>query len=168
MSEPVVDIYFRLNRVRTERFEYTPAPNDGTGKVTLDFSTTVRYRANNDTKEIQALCTIVGFESESKVQFFTISVSLAFGIQNYEELGIDENFLLPDDLGLTLSSVAFSTVRGILVEKLSGTVIRDFVLPVINPDEFFRASESPEPGDMDDTDSADEIEDDERDEATSK
>jgi hypothetical protein len=59
-----------------------------------------------------------------------------YHIDNLEELATpDKNNLIQmhPALGNALSSLTYSTARGILMIKLQGTALQNFVLPVINP-----------------------------------
>jgi hypothetical protein len=59
-----------------------------------------------------------------------------YRIENLEELAFPEkNKRLHLNPALTnaLSSVTYSTSRGILLTRLQGTALQHFVLPIINP-----------------------------------
>lgn len=59
-----------------------------------------------------------------------------YRIENLQELiSIDKNNLmdLQPILGNSLSSVTYSTARGILLVRLQGTALQNFILPIINP-----------------------------------
>lgn len=62
-----------------------------------------------------------------------------YHIANLEELAKpDKDSLIELDSSLSnaLSSVTYSTARGILLIRLQGTALQDFVLPIINPNEL--------------------------------
>ena len=59
-----------------------------------------------------------------------------YRIENLEELAIPEKnkrLTLNPGLSNALSSVTYSTSRGILLTRLQGTALQNFVLPIINP-----------------------------------
>jgi hypothetical protein len=59
-----------------------------------------------------------------------------YQVENLKELATpDGNNLieLHPALGNALSSVTYSTARGILLTRLQGTALQNFVLPIINP-----------------------------------
>lgn len=60
---------------------------------------------------------------------------LIYHYTNLEEVAILENNELRVDskLGFAITSVTHSTIRGVLLIKLSETVFRDFILPIIKP-----------------------------------
>lgn len=74
-----------------------------------------------------------GNESEATGNFHLIFI---YRIENLEELAIpakNNRIDLNSGLGNALSSVTYSTSRGILLTRLQGTALQKFVLPIINP-----------------------------------
>ncbi len=72
-------------------------------------------------------------ESEASGNFHLIFI---YRIENLEELAIPEKskrLNLSPGLTNALSSVTYSTSRGILLTRLQGTALKNFVLPIINP-----------------------------------
>ena len=72
-------------------------------------------------------------ETEATGNFHLIFI---YRIENLEELAIPEKnkrLNLNPGLGNALSSVTYSTSRGILLTRLQGTALQNFVLPIINP-----------------------------------
>ncbi len=64
-----------------------------------------------------------------------------YRIENFEELvttGENNRLKLNSLLANALASVTYSTSRGILLTRLQGTVLQNFVLPVINPNSLLR------------------------------
>ena len=62
-----------------------------------------------------------------------------YRIENIEELAIpDKNNLIVihPTLGNALSSVTYSTSRGILISRVQGTALQNFILPIINPNKL--------------------------------
>ncbi len=66
-----------------------------------------------------------------------------FGVDNLEKLvsresdgaGV-EKMNVNADLGNALSSITYSTSRGVLLTRFQGTALRNFILPVMNPNEL--------------------------------
>lgn len=59
-----------------------------------------------------------------------------YTIDNLEELAKPDKkkiIAIDPELGNALSSITYSTARGILLMRLQGTALQHFVLPVINP-----------------------------------
>lgn len=64
-----------------------------------------------------------------------------YRIENFEELvtiGENNRLNLNPLLANALASVTYSTSRGILLTRMQGTVLQNFVLPIINPNSLIR------------------------------
>lgn len=75
-------------------------------------------------------------ESEATGNFHLIFI---YRIENLEDLAkAEKNKRLNLNPGLAnaLSSVTYSTSRGILLTRLQGTALQNFVLPIINPNKL--------------------------------
>jgi hypothetical protein len=62
-----------------------------------------------------------------------------YRVENLEELAKPAKNNLIDlhpALGNSLSSITYSTARGILLTRLQGTALQNFILPVINPNKL--------------------------------
>jgi len=70
-------------------------------------------------------------------KYFFIVASIDFGFEGIEiEIDTDK-VTLPEGLIEYLFSISYATLRGILLEKLSGTNIDGFILPLIDAKEYF-------------------------------
>lgn len=89
--------------------------------VKADFSVNVETKSNADKIE----------EGVGNFSFVYI-----FYVDNIEELTnveSDETITIHPALGNALASITYSTSRGILMTRFQGTVLSDFILPVIDP-----------------------------------
>lgn len=80
-------------------------------------------------------------EREATGNFHMIFI---YRIQNLEELAIPEEnnrLILNSGLANALSSVTYSTSRGILLTKHSGTALQNFILPIINPNKLLHTKD---------------------------
>lgn len=87
--------------------------------VKADFSVTVSTVSSNEN------------EAMGRFEFVFI-----YHVENLNDLAIlDSNNKVELDSGLAnaLSSITYSTVRGILMTRFQGTSLENFILPVINP-----------------------------------
>lgn len=66
----------------------------------------------------------------------TYKFVLIYHCENLDELVTAENksLIVNSKLGFAISSISYSTIRGILLVKLNETVFQDFILPIIKPD----------------------------------
>jgi hypothetical protein len=55
------------------------------------------------------------------------------------------HLIIDPHLSIALSSISYSTCRGILMSRLAGTALQNFVLPIINPDKLLVKHSSPKP-----------------------
>lgn len=77
-------------------------------------------------------------ESEATGNFHLIFI---YRIENLEELVTsdrNQRLSLNPSLANALSSVTYSTSRGILLTRLQGTALQNFVLPIINPNKLLK------------------------------
>ena len=76
---------------------------------------------------------------EAKCSFL---VAFYFKVDNLIELAtLEENgFTIDSGLGNALASISYSTARGILITRLQGTGLQEFILPVISPNSLLEKS----------------------------
>ena len=73
-------------------------------------------------------------EAKGKFKFATI-----YSIENFEyltEVNEKGQIKIHPLLINSITSITYSTVRGLLISKLQGTAFNDFMLPVINPNKL--------------------------------
>jgi indole-3-glycerol phosphate synthase len=75
-------------------------------------------------------------QQEAKGMFHFVFI---YNIENLEELVTAENetYKIHTSLGNALASITYSTSRGILMTRFQGTVLSDFILPIVNPNDLF-------------------------------
>lgn len=79
-----------------------------------------------------------GNENEATCNFH---LRFIYQIQNLEDLAVPERsnrLKVNPGLANALSSVTYSTSRGILLTRLQGTALQNFVLPIINPNKLLQ------------------------------
>ena len=92
--------------------------------VKADFSVHVETKSNEDTIE------------EAVGNFSFVYVFYVDNIEELTALEKDETITIHPALGNALASITYSTSRGILMTRFQGTVLSDFILPVINPNDL--------------------------------
>lgn len=63
-------------------------------------------------------------------------IAFFFEVDNLEELaaiGPDKRIQVHSKLANAIASISYSTARGIILSRFQGTALKDFVLPVIDP-----------------------------------
>lgn len=76
-------------------------------------------------------------QEEAKGMFHFVFI---YNIENLEELIIKQKndiAKIDANLGNALASITYSTSRGILMTRFQGTVLSEFILPVVNPNDLF-------------------------------
>lgn len=92
--------------------------------VKADFSVHVETKSNEDSIE------------EAVGNFSFVYVFYVDNIEELTTLEKDETITIHPALGNALASITYSTSRGILMTRFQGTVLSDFILPVINPNDL--------------------------------
>ena len=77
-------------------------------------------------------------EKEAEARFNFVYI---YTLENYDDLietkkGKVE--LLNDNLMPAVAAISFSTSRGVLMTRLQGTAMKDYILPIINPDDLLK------------------------------
>ena len=81
-------------------------------------------------------------ESEATGSFHLIFI---YRIENLEELAIlekNKRLRLNPGLANALSSVTYSTSRGIFLTRLQGTALQNFILPIIKPNKLLQTNKT--------------------------
>lgn len=91
---------------------------NSTVKITLSIDLSVQH------------CNIANFLNDS---FFYIENLSDYIVGDGKKVEFNGSFIA------TLISIAYSTFRGILLEKCKDTVLKDFSLPIINPNKLLNA-----------------------------
>ncbi len=73
---------------------------------------------------------------EAKGEFRLAFIYKINNLQDLTKTTEEEQILVSGELDFTLASISYSTARGILLTRFQGTVFRDFILPVINPNQL--------------------------------
>jgi|SRR5690554_2276918 len=65
-----------------------------------------------------------------------------YHVENLNQLAKNEGDKLVVNGGLSssLASITYSTTRGVLMTRFQGTILRNFILPVINPNNLLKKS----------------------------
>ena len=86
--------------------------------------------------------------SEAKSDFH---IAFLYFVENMEELlevGADMKANVDAGLANAIASITYSTSRGILMTRLQGTALKDFILPVIPPNSLLKEGIIPPPANL--------------------
>lgn len=134
---PVAAEKIHLIRIQPskEYFDYQFAMADKDFKLSVAQST----KHNLDKKSFKiSLAIFLEYEGQ---KFADYLYDFIFQVENIEEYirDKDDKPLFSGNLISTLLAIAYSTLRGILHTKLADTPLKDFILPVINPNELLKS-----------------------------
>lgn len=89
--------------------------------------------------QVEIKTTSGGEQVEAQGSFHFVYI---YEVGNLEELALKtkkkDQLDVSSDLGNALSSITYSTSRGILMTRFQGTALRNFVLPVVNPNDLLK------------------------------
>ncbi len=140
--------FFDPNKLEITDFKITKgeidAPFDFDDSAILNFETNMLFDASFDADnkfvkadmgfEIESVSDNDQLESSAKFDF-----KFVFHVSNLEELIKQKNGKIIDinqNLIISIAAISFSTSRGILMTRLQGTAMKDYILPVIAPEKL--------------------------------
>lgn len=89
------------------------------------------------------VCTDSGGKNKEESDGF-FQIVFFFEIEEMEQLVKEvssKNVEIHPGLANAISSISYSTSRGILLTRFQGTALRDFILPVINPNSLLKKND---------------------------
>ena len=101
----------------------------------IEYQNNFEVKVFEDTEEIGIISTTLLKIIEINENFCELKVLSKFKIVNFKEIIIkksENSFDIPDALLLNFTTIVFGTIRGILHEKLKGTIIQNEVFPLID------------------------------------
>lgn len=103
----------------------------------FEFLTNVSFRVIPEHSSIACLITVELRVIETKEKFAELKVETQFEISPFESMVVpnqmdNSKFDIPNLLITSLSSFSISTVRGILFEKLKGTIAQNEIFPLMD------------------------------------
>ncbi len=123
------------------------APFEFDGTQIESYQTDMSFDVSFNT-EAKLLKTDIGFSIETKSTNSQKEARAKFDfvymihVKNLEELmELDEDDNLEDVehiLMNSIASIAYSTSRGVLMTRFQGTVLEDYILPIVNPNDILK------------------------------
>ena len=105
----------------------------------VEFQTNFQFRVL-DNEELIACLTIVKLVlMETKEDFAELKIENFFEIKPFNDVikKKEDGFEIPNGIIVNIASISASTLRGILHEKLKGTIAEKEVYPLINVNDLF-------------------------------
>lgn len=133
------DIKYRYSQVITLKYSFTEPELADVQEIKTDIKS---HAETNFLYQKESNHFVIDLDinlnlTEIDFQLFELKNRHFFGIKSdislIEEDNDGEFVNLPEQLLVTFTSIAYSTTRGIIKEKLAGTRLSDIMLPIIDP-----------------------------------
>lgn len=143
-------INFRFAKINTSKFSQFDLEKefDKTEEPLTNFNSSFQFKVEPTTETVSCKVSVKVSIIETKELFCELIVENDFIVKPLNEIirgKHDEiegdSYGLPTEVLRTIVSLSISTVRGILYEKLKGTIIQDEIYPIINPSTLFDTKE---------------------------
>ena len=129
------DFEFRLADIVTHSFYYTDISKKIKKSIQDNTIMKVNYGMNTNIKK-NTVEFLLGFFINDKIlknELCKIEVGFIFNIVDLEKFIINDKFI-SNQIPIQLASISYSTFRGMVYEKLSGTSLNGLPpMPIINP-----------------------------------
>ncbi len=106
----------------------------------VDFKSNFQFRVINDEEKLGCLITVKIVINETNEEFAELKVESIFEIKPFDNIKKSksgEGYEIPDVLMFNIASLSVSTVRGILFEKLKGTIVQNEIYPLADLSTLF-------------------------------
>ena len=116
-----------------EKFEKTTTP-------LIEFQTQFHFKVNKEESKLNCLTTVNMKMIDTNENFADLIVETIFLITPFEIIAKktgENQYDINDMVLLNIANVSFSTVRGIIFEKLKGTIAQNEIYPLANLAEVF-------------------------------
>lgn len=114
-------------------FNFDMGFNFGEKTIKADFGLNVKTKSKRIKKQTEPLFAEGNFH-----------LSFIFHVENLDELSHvkeDDSIDLNPALANAIAAITFSTSRGILMNRVQGTALCNFILPVVSPDKLLKVQE---------------------------
>lgn len=133
-----VDVTIKIAHMELVSFELADVAdreNIDHSQFAFEYSVNVRVEASSKTANIE--CAIKVFNDLSKTKYLGSIKSLGiFEVVNFEDVAKDN--LLPTNVLAVFTGLLISSTRGFLLLKGKGTILENAMLPIIDPNAFFK------------------------------
>ncbi len=106
----------------------------------IEFQTNCQFRVIEEQNLLTCLITVKLVLLETKEDFAELKVECFFEITPFNDVikKVENRFDIPNGLLVNIATLSVSTVRGILFEKLKGTIVEKEVYPLIDITTMFK------------------------------
>ena len=110
-------------------------------KPLIEFQSNFQFRVEKEEDKLVCIVTVKLIVLETKEDFAELKVENSFNIKPFDEvvkIEGNDTYDIPNPVLHNIVSLSISTVRGILSEKLKGTIAQNEVYPLINAASLFQ------------------------------
>ena len=114
-------------------------------KPFVEFQSSFNFKVLEKEERLSCLVTVAIIIIETKEEFAELKVENIFELKPFKDViksKSENSYDIPDAILHNLVSLSISTVRGILSEKLKGTIVQNEVYPLIDPTSLFKNKKS--------------------------
>lgn len=129
-----LDLRFaKINVIKFSQFDLKNNYNKDAFPL-IEFNTRFEFKVLEAEKILSCVVTVLMTILETKEDFAELKMETQFEVNPFEAIikVDDKNFQIPNALMHNVASVTISTLRGVLHEKLKGTVAQNEIYPLIN------------------------------------
>lgn len=143
-------IEYKLTGIFTSKFNFNNPVKSFIAKPGIsNYNIDPKVGCNIDTNQFFVILNISSKIVETDETFFNSSTTFLFEMNNLKDIiEKNENNLVifkhkeqEERTLLSLISISYSTMRGIILEKGSGTILQTEILPIIDPNVFIKKKE---------------------------
>lgn len=135
---------YLLDRLFVRRFSFEPLTNPSIrNNFQIDYSVSPHITTNKELDSVLIKLVVEGVLMGTADRVILLESVLVFKLKDLKAIVKIENGIsvFPENfhpLLVTFISISISTTRGILHEKLKGTVYQNKFLPIVDPNTFFK------------------------------
>lgn len=143
-KEKEIQFQMRISLINVLRFsQYDIGEFDQNKIDAIEYQSDFNVKILEESSEVAVETTVKLKVQELDNYFGELKVLMKFHVTPFETVIKKESngFQIPDTLMLNLLNIVAGTIRGILYEKLRGTILQNEVFPLIDTKVFLKAKE---------------------------
>jgi hypothetical protein len=137
-----ITLNMRFKNIKVIKFSQFDLDNEinSIKEPLVEFQTNFQFRVIEKEDLLACLITVKLVLLATKEDFAELKVESFFEIKPFTDVikKVENNFDIPDGILVNIASLSASTFRGILFEKLKGTIVEKEVYPLIDINSLFK------------------------------
>jgi hypothetical protein len=139
-DKDITTFSFQIKAIELLDYSMVAPQQQQSGITTNQFDIKIEHRYTIEKNRVFVVCTISIYNEQKNQLLGSLKSSCMYHVENLESF-FEQNtksLQLPDQLVITLNSIAVSTTRGLMFSQFRGTSLHNAVLPVIDPTSFLK------------------------------